>query len=317
MKIVVLDAVTLGTDLDLSPLSEVGECIAYATSSKEELQERIADAEVIVLNKLRIDEAVLASAKSLRLVCVTATGYDNIDVAACRRHGVAVCNVKGYSTDSVAQLTVAMALSLVNRLPEYCAAVRDGSYTRGGVANILIPAYHEISGKTWGIVGLGNIGGKVAAVAKAFGCKVIAYKRTPGGEIPCTDLETLLRTSDIVSLHTPLTDETRGLIGKKELSSMKDGAILINVARGAVTDEAAVAKAVKSGKLGGIGVDVYSKEPFSEAHPFYEIKDLPNVCLTPHMAWGAKEARERCISEICLNIAAFLRGETRSRVDLG
>lgn len=316
MKITILDAATLGADLDLSPLSRFGECTVYGVTSAEEIAARVRDAEVIVINKIRVGEALLAEAKCLRLVCITATGYDNVDVAACRRHGIAVCNVRGYSTDSVAQLTVAMGLALLNRLFEYRDSVRDGSYTRGGVANILTPVYHEIAGKTWGVIGLGNIGEKVAAVAEALGCRVIAYRRTPRGAFPCVDLDTLLTESDVVSIHTPLNDGTRGLIGAPELAKMKSGAILLNVARGAVTDEAAVAEAVRSGHLGGIGIDVYSTEPFPETHPFYAIKDLPNVCLTPHMAWSAKEARERCIAEICENIAAFTRGESRNRVDL-
>lgn len=320
MKIVVLDAVTLGADLDLSVLRNPalgnGECRVYDSSTPEQARQRISDAEVVILNKLRVDEVFLDAAKSLRLICITATGYDNIDVAACRRHGVAVCNVKGYSTDSVAQLTIAMALSLVNHLPEYVDSVRTGSYTAGGVANILTPVYHEISGKTWGIIGLGSIGKKVATVADALGCHVIAFKRTPDPAYSCVDLETLLEASDIVSIHTPLTPETKGLIGEKELSHMKWGAILINVARGAVTDEKAVADAVESGHLGGIGIDVYSAEPLGETHPFYAIRHRPNVCLTPHMAWSAKEARERCLSEIVKNMEAFYRGEIRNRVDL-
>ena len=316
MKIVVLDAVTLGADLDLSPLSACGVCRIYGKTAPEEVAERVKDAEVIVINKTKITAELLAMAPALRLVCITATGYDNIDVAACRARGVAVCNVKGYSTDSVAQLTVAMVLSLVHHLPEYNESVRNGTYTASGVANLLTPVYHELCGKTWGIVGLGNIGKKVAAVAEALGCHVIAYKRKPEDGYRCVDLDTLLCTSDIVTLHTPLTDETRGMIGAGELAKMKRGAILVNVARGAVTDEAAVADAVRSGHLGGIGIDVYSKEPFPEDHPFYAIKALPNVCLTPHMAWSAKEARERCIAEIVLNIRSFERGETRNRVDL-
>lgn len=318
MKLVVLDAVTIGTDLDLSPLSRAAgeEATVYPNSTPSEVKERVRDAEILVINKIKIGEDVLACAEKLRLICITATGYDNINVEACRKRGIAVCNVVGYSTDSVAQLTVAMALSLINRLSEYTSVVRDGSYTRSGVPNVLSPIYHEISGKTWGIVGLGNIGRRVAAVAEALGCRVIAHKRTSDPVYPTVSLETLLAESDIVSLHTPLTPETRGLIGEKEIAGMKDGAILINVARGAVTDERAVAEAVKSGKLGGVGVDVYSVEPFGEEHPFYEIKSLPSVCLTPHMAWSAREARERCIDEIVLNIESFRVGGFRSRVDL-
>lgn len=321
MHIVVLDSATLGRDLDLSPLHRAasalgGRCTVYETSTSDEVKERIRDADAVVLNKVHVTRELLSYAKRLRLVCITATGYDNIDVRACKARGIAVCNVRGYSTDSVAQITVAMALSLISRLPEYNEAVRDGRYTEAYVANLLSPVYQEISGKIWGIVGLGNIGKRVAAVAEALGCRVLAYKRSPDPDYTCTDLETILRESDIISLHTPLTTETRGLIGKNELALIKKGSILINMARGAVTDEAAVADAMRSGHLGGLGVDVYSEEPLPSTHPLYAVRHLPNVCLTPHMAWGAKEARDRCLSEIILNIQSFASGGTRNRVDL-
>ena len=315
MNIVVLDAATLGEDLDLTPLVSRHTCTVYQNSTPEEVKERIADAEVIVINKIRLNGENLPAARSLRLICIAATGYDNIDVDYCRENGIAVCNVKGYSTDSVAQLTVAMALSLWNRLPEYTAAVNDGRYTASGCANMLTPTYREISGKTWGIVGLGNIGKRVAEVARALGCTVLTYQRTAVSGYEYVSLEELLRRSDIVSLHTPLSGETRGLIGREELQMMKRGALLINVARGAVTDEEAVADALLSGHLGGVGVDVYSCEPFSKDHPMARLCGHPNVCLTPHIAWSAVEARERCLSEIVENIADFSRGGRRNRVD--
>ena len=245
---------------------------------------------------------------------MAATGFDNIDLEACRRHGVAVANVRGYSSESVAQVTVGLVLSLITHLPVYCKATADGSYTRGGNANMLVPAYHEISGMTWGVVGAGKIGSRVADVARALGCRVLTNRRTPDGV--SVDLATLLRESDIVTIHTPLTPETRGLIGEAELAMMKDGVILVNMARGAVTDEAAVAESVKSGKIGALGCDVYSVEPFPESHPYYAIRDRENVLLTPHMSWGAYEARARCLSEMILNMEAFFAGEERNRVDL-
>ena len=315
MKIVVLDAATLGEDLDLSPLTSRHACTVYQNSTPDEVKERIVGAEVIVINKIRLGRENLPAARALKLICIAATGYDNIDVEYCRENGIAVCNVKGYSTDSVAQLTVAMALSLWNRLPEYTEAVNDGRYTASGCANMLTPIYREISGKTWGIVGLGNIGKKVAEVAKALGCKVVTYQRRPVEGYEYGSLEELLRTSDIVSLHTPLSDETRGLIGREELQMMKRGAILINVARGAVTDEEAIAEAVLSGHLGGVGVDVYSREPFPKEHPMARLCGHKNVCLTPHIAWSAVEARERCLSEIVRNIDDFSAGGKRNRVD--
>lgn len=316
-KIVVLDAGTLGDDLSLLPLEAEGEVTVYQTSPPETVRERITGADAVILNKVKIGEAQLpeegAPAGSPGIICVAATGFDNIDLDACRRHGVAVANVRGYSSESVMQVTVGLVLSLITHLPTYCRATADGSYTAGGNANMLVPAYREISGLTWGVVGAGKIGSRVADVARALGCRVLTNRRTPDGV--SVDLDTLLRESDIITVHTPLTPETRGLIGERELSLMKDGVILVNMARGAVTDEAAVAAAVASGKLGALGCDVYSVEPFPESHPYYSIRDLENVLLTPHMSWGAYEARARCLDEMILNMRAFFAGDKRNRVD--
>ena len=313
-KIVVLDAATLGDDLSLAPLETVGEVTVYRTSAPDTVRDRIRGADAVILNKVKIGEDQLPDEGAPRIICVAATGFDNIDLDACRRHGVAVANVRGYSSDSVAQVTVGLVLSLITHLPAYCKATADGSYTRGGNANLLVPAYHEIAGMTWGVVGAGKIGSRVADVARALGCRVLTNRRTPDGV--SVDLDTLLSESDIVTVHTPLTPETRGLIGEGELARMKDGVILVNMARGAVTDEVAVAKAVEAGKIGGLGCDVYSVEPFPESHPFYAIRDRENVLLTPHMSWGAYEARARCLTEMILNMQAFFKGEIRNRVDL-
>jgi glycerate dehydrogenase len=207
-----------------------------------------------------------------------------------------------------------MVLSASTNLTAFRRAVADGTYSGGNVQNILTPVYHELCGKTWGIIGYGGIGQKVGAVAEALGCRVVINKRKPIDGVECLSLDALLAVSDIVTLHVPLTDKTRGMIGKRELSLMKDGAFLVNVARGAVLDEEAVADAVESGKLGFFGCDVYSTEPMPASHPYFRIKDRENVCLTPHMAWGAYEARERCMNEIYKNIRAFLEGEKRNRI---
>ena len=314
-RIVVLDAGTLGDDLSLAPLEAEGEVVVYRTSPSETVKERIAGADAVILNKVKIGEDQLPDREAApKIICIAATGYDNIDLAACRKRGVAVANVKGYSSDSVAQVTVGLVLNLVCRLPAYCRATADGSYTNGGNANLLTPVYHEVAGMTWGVVGAGKIGSRVADVARAFGCRVLTNRRTPDGV--SVDLATLFRESDIVTVHTPLTPETRGLIGERELAMMKDGAILVNMARGAVTDEAAVAAAVVSGKLGGLGCDVYSTEPFPATHPYYAIRDRENVLLTPHMSWGAYEARARCLNEMILNMRACFAGEMRNRVDV-
>ena len=313
-KIVVLDAGTLGDDLSLSPLNEVGEVTVYRVSPPETVRERITGADAVILNKVKIGEAQLPTEGAPGIICVAATGFDNIDLEACRRHGVAVANVRGYSSESVAQVTVGLVLSLITHLPAYCKATADGSYTVGGNANMLVPAYHEIAGMTWGVVGAGKIGSRVADVARALGCRVLTNRRTPDGI--SVDLDTLLRESDVITIHTPLTPETRGLIGARELSIMKDGVVLVNMARGAVTDEAAVAEAVQTGKIGALGCDVYSVEPFPETHPYYAIRERENVLLTPHMSWGAYEARDRCLREMILNMQAFFAGEERNRVDI-
>lgn len=316
MKIAVLDVSAIGDDLDMNEFfGRFGEVSVYKNTSPEEFEKRCADADIIVQNKYRLNRKSLEKASSLKLVCEAATGFDNIDISFCRSRGIAVSNVPGYSTDCVAQLTVTMALNLLTHIPEYTSYVSEGEYTRSGVPNRLTPRFNELSGKTWGIVGLGNIGKKVAHIAKAFGCRVIACKRTPESGYECVDIDTLCREADIISLHTPLNETTKGLIGAAELAKMKKTAILINVARGAVTDEAAVASAVLEGRIAGFGCDVYSAEPFPENHPFTSLLGLPNVCLTPHIAWGAYETRVRLMNEIAENISAFLAGEKRNRID--
>ncbi len=314
MNIVVLDAVTLGEDLDISAASNYGNVIRYDNTKPEEVEERIKDADVIFVNKVKLNEDNLKNAKSLKLICEAATGYDNIDTDYCKKADIAVCNVPGYSIHSVSQVTVSMVLYLANHLGVYTQYTKSGEYSASSSANILEPVFSELYGKTWGIVGYGAIGKKVAELAKALGCRVIAFKRTPTDEIECKDLDTLLKTSDIVSIHIPLSNETRGLISKEKIALLKKNAIVVNTARGAVTDEKALCHALKEGRIAGLGIDVYSSEPFGIESPFYEIKDLGNVCLTPHMAWGAKEARERCFNEMLLNMNAFFAGKKRNRI---
>jgi len=317
MRIAILDAGTLGDDVSLEDFYRLGEVSVYDKTAPEQMDLRVRDADVLVLNKIRCNADTLKCAKRLRLICVAATGYDNIDVAYCRSRGIAVCNVVGYSTESVAQLTLSMVFSLATNLKIFHAYVADGSYTKSGAANKVAPVFHELSGKTWGIFGYGNIGKKVARVADAMGCRVVVCKRTKTDEkFPVVDLDTLCKESDIITIHTPLNEETRGAISRTRLARMKKDAILVNVARGAVLDEAAVADAILDGNLGGFGCDVYTEEPFGENHPYTAILNHPSVILTPHMAWGSHEARTLCLAEICMNIRAFLDGETRNRVDL-
>ena len=314
MKIVFLDAETLGNDILTDEFLKFGEVVVHKKTAAEEVTAHLSDANVAILNKVKITSSHLEKNNDLKLICITATGFDNVDLDACRQHGVAVCNVVGYSTQSVAQVTVAMALSLITRLEEYQRFVRDGSYTRRGIANCLTPVYHEILGKTWGIVGYGNIGRQVGRVAEALGCKVLVYKRTPIAGVECVDFDTICQKSDILSLHTPLNPSTRHLLDQEHIDMLKKNAIVINVARGAVADETALAKAIENRRIGGLGVDVYSAEPMAEDHPFQSIKSYPNVCLTPHMAWGAYETRMRLLNEVVENIEAFLKGVRKNRV---
>ena len=315
MKICVLDVATLGADLDLSLLSAVGEVTCYDATPPHLVRERIAGQDVVVINKIKINADTLPEGKDApSLVCVCATGYDNIDLDVCRTRGIAVSNVVGYSTESVTQVTVGLVLSLVTHLSAYTASTADGSYTHGGCANRLIPTYHEISGMTWGILGAGKIGSRVAEVARALGCNVLTCCRHPDGQ--SVELDTLLANSDIITIHTPLTPETRGLIGRDAISKTKRGVVIVNMARGAVTDEAALAEAVLCGHIGGLGADVFSVEPFPEDHPFFALRNHPAVLLTPHMSWGAYESRARCLAEVAENIMAFARGEKRNRVEL-
>ncbi|MBR5144234.1 MAG: hydroxyacid dehydrogenase [Clostridia bacterium] len=315
MKIVILDKASLGEDTPLSVLDKFGEVVSYDLSTPEEAIERSADADVVIINKVKITRELMCAAKSLKIVCVFATGYDNIDIAAAKELGIAICNVPGYSTDSVALFTVSTVLALSSHLLEYSAFVRSGEYTASGVPNKLTPVYHDIAGKTWGIIGYGNIGKAVGRVAEALGARVIVNKRTPIDTAACVDIDTLCRESDIITVHCPLNNESRGIINDEKLSLMKPGVILVNEARGAVLDEAAVTKAVEEGKIGGFGCDVYSVEPFGIDHPYNRIKTYENVILTPHAAWGSYESRERCIDIIASNIDAFLRGEMQNRVD--
>ncbi len=313
MKIVILDRDTLGSDVDLQPLRQLGETVEYGSTPVELVHERLVGADVAVVNKIRLNGSNL-SGTGLQLICVAATGYDNIDLETCRTLGIALYNVPGYSTESVAQVTTAMALSLVNHLQEYRDYVHSGDYTRSGVANRVTPTYHELSSLTWGVVGGGGIGGRVAEIARALGCRVLMHRRKPDDHFTQVDMDTLCREADIVSLHVPLTPDTRGMLSRARIAVMKPGAIVINVARGAVADEAALADAVRSGHLGGLGIDVYAAEPLSDDHPYQQIRTLPNVCMTPHMAWGALEARNRCVSIMADNIQRFFCGSLRNRI---
>lgn len=308
MNIVILDYKTLGDDLDLSGASKFGNVTKYPVTNQEEAPWRIKDADVVIVNKVKMNESVLKDAKNLKIICETATGYDNIDIEYCKKMGIRVANTPAYSTSCVAQVTVSMVCSLVTHLHEYRRFVHNGDYQKSISANMLEPVYHEMDGLTWGIIGFGNIGRGVAKIANAFGCRVIVNKQTPIEDFECVSQEELLKRSDIISIHCPLTDKTRGMLGKEQFGMMKKGAIVVNVARGAVWDESAAADAIISGHLGGLGCDVFSYEPIDDTHPFVKILGYDNVLLTPHMAWGSFESRTRCFNTVLSNIEAYLNG---------
>ena len=316
MKIVILDRASLGSDTPVDKLSALGELTVYNSSTPDEVLERVCDADVIIINKVKVTKAVFDAAKSLKLVCVFATGFDNIDISAAREHGVGVCNVPGYSSESVALFTAAKVTALYTHLLEYRNFVNSGEYTASGVPNRLVPIYHELYGKTWGIVGYGGIGKAVARIAKGLGARVIVNKRTLIEGAECVDIETLCKESDIITLHCPLNSETRGLISKEKIDLMKPSVIIVNEARGAVVVESDIRDAILNERIAGYGCDVYSAEPFDASHPYNDIMQLDNVILTPHAAWGAYEARERCLNIIINNINSFFSDNLLNRVDI-
>lgn len=276
--------------------------------------ERIGEREVVVTNKLRLGEAQFDAATNLRLVCLVATGTDNVDLDAAAARGIGVCNIEGYCTASVVQHVFALILSLNHHLSGYARRLQEGAWTSSPQFCVLDFRIREFAGKTMGIIGLGELGSGVARLAEALGMRVIAAQRPGGpptpGRLPVDDL---LTQADIVSLHCPLTPATRGLIGERELGLMKPEAFLINTARGALVDSAALASALRAGRLGGAGIDVLPQEPPVDGDPLLAA-DIPNLIITPHVAWAAVEARQRAIDEVAANIASFVAGGQRGRV---
>ncbi|MCB1822772.1 MAG: 2-hydroxyacid dehydrogenase, partial [Candidatus Competibacteraceae bacterium] len=312
MRGVFLDRDSLDSgDLDFGNLNRVlPELHCYSATAADEVAERIADAEVVISNKVQLDAATLEQARRLKLICVAATGVNNIDLEAAARRGLTVCNCRGYGTASVVQHVFALLLALVTRLSDYRQAVRDGRWRQASQFCLLDFPIRELAGKTLGIVGHGELGRGVARVAEAFGMRVLIAQR-PGaveeeqeGRVP---LSILLPQVDVLSLHCPLTPETRGLIGAWELALMRRDAILINTARGGLVDEALLADALRQGALGGAGVDVLSLEPPVAGNPLLA-PDIPNLIVTPHCAWGSRESRQRLVGQLVENIAGFLNG---------
>ena len=304
MKIAFLDAATMG-DVSFEPIACLGEFVAYGSSTPEEARERVKTLDVVIVNKVLVDKQLIDSAPELKLICISATGVNNIDVDYALSKGIPVRNVAGYSTDSVAQSTFMHILSLIGGAPYFDRSVKSGEYSRSGMFTDPHWNWTELSGKTIGIIGLGNIGRKVAVIAEAFGMNVCYFSTSGTGhckEYPCLPLDKLLAESDVVSIHAPLNERTNGMIGEKELAMMKPSAILVNMGRGAIVDEMALADAVDNGVIAGAGLDVFVVEPIPENHPYLKMQHPERLSLAPHVAWGSVEARTRLVSMIAENI---------------
>lgn len=319
MKIVILERNSVGTDVSVDCISDFGEVTIYRnTVTVEEVKERVKEAEIVIANKSPLNEETLKNAPNVKLICEFATGYDNCDLAYCKSRGIQVRNVVDYCTGMVAQHTFALALALSQKLIHYDNYVKSGAYSaQDRFSNFDLPFY-ELEGKTWGIVGMGNIGRRVAKMAEAFGCKVIFHSIT--GKSGCTDYpqvdkDTLLAESDFLSLHCPLSDLSRNFIDAAALKKMKKSAVLINVARGPVVNNADLYQALLDGEIAAAGLDVVEKEPLEVSNPLSQIKDSTELIITPHLAWASVEARTRCVQGAYDNIAAFLRGEDTNVVN--
>ena len=308
MKIVFLDAKTIGDDIDLSAYDTLGEVVKYSFSQPEEVPERAADADVLIVNKIRIDEAAVGRADHLKLVCVTATGTNNLDKDYLERRGIAWRNVADYSTQSVAQHTFAMLFFLLEKLRYYDDYVKEGRYINDTVFTHFAEHFYELKGKTWGIIGLGNIGRRVAAIAEAFGAEVIYT--SPSGSAPQegyhqVDLDTLLAESDIISVHAPLNQYTENLINKNTLKKMKKNCIFLNLGRGPIVNEQDLADALMRGEIAAAGLDVLCQEPMSSGNPLMAIKDSRKLFITPHIGWASVESRTRLMDIIFHQIKEF------------
>ena len=307
MKIVFLDAETLGDDVSLEPISSLGEYVSYPSTAPELVIERCKGFDVVISNKVYIGrETIDALLPELKLICVAATGTNNIDMAYAAEKGIPVRNAVNYSTESVAQVTFMFILSLVGKASYFDGYVKSGEYSGSGCfTNARVP-FFELNGKKLGIIGLGNIGSRVASIGKAFGMEV-SYYPTSGvahsAEYPALPLERLLAESDIISIHCPLNDRTRGLIGYDGLSMMKPSAYIVNMGRGGIIVEDELARALDEGLIAGAAADVFTKEPMPAEHPFLHLKHPERIMLTPHIGWASREARECLIRKIAENIS--------------
>ncbi len=316
-KIVVLDAITLG-NVDFDKLKEFGEVILYDKTKVEDVEERIKDASIILTNKVVLNKDNLKDAEKLEIICETATGFNNIDVEYAKSKNIAVTNVAGYSTPTVAQHTFATLLHLYDKIGYYDEFVKSGEYSKSGMFTNLDRPFNDIEGKTWGIIGLGNIGKRVAKIAEAFGAKVVYYStsgKNNNSDYKRVELDELLSESDIISIHSPLNKNTEGLFNYDNLKKMKKTSVLINMGRGPIVVEEDLAKAIDENIISGAALDVFSVEPMPENSPLLKIKNKEKIVMTPHIAWASIEARERLFNDLIENIKAFYKGERRNRVE--
>ena len=317
MSTVILDAATLGVDLDLTPFNQFGDLTIFQATSNDKIIENCEDATIVILNKVVMGAAEFSKLKFLKIICLTATGYNNIDTVAAQKAGIAVCNVAGYSTDSVAQHTIAMLLYQMQHLKYYDNYIKDGNYSNSPIFTHIEKPWGEIKGKKWGIIGMGNIGRKVAKIGTAFGAKV-SYFSTSGvkrdEDYPEQSMGQLIKESDIISIHAPLNPKTIDLISFKQFENCKRNLILLNLGRGGIVNESALAQAIDKNLIAGACVDVLTSEPVKQDNPLVNIKNRENIFITPHIAWASSEARNRVVTEICENIKAFRNGIERNRV---
>ena len=309
-KIVVLDAITLG-NVDFDKLKEFGEVILYDKTKAEDVEERIKDASIILTNKVVLNKDNLKDAEKLEIICETATGFNNIDVEYAKSKNIAVTNVAGYSTPTVAQHTFATLLHLYDKIGYYDEFVKSGEYSKSGMFTNLDRPFNDIEGKTWGIIGLGNIGKRVAKIAEAFGAKVVYYStsgKNNNSDYKRVELDELLSESDIISIHSPLNKNTEGLFNYDNLKKMKKTSVLINMGRGPIVVEEDLAKAIDENIISGAALDVFSVEPMPENSPLLKIKNKEKIVMTPHIAWASIEARERLFNDLIENIKAFYKG---------
>lgn len=320
MKIVALEIKSIGEDINLEKFKDFGEFEAYYKSEPEEIAEKAKDADVIIVNKLPVNEATVGTLENLKVVLITATGFDNLDVSYLKSRGIAVCNVKGYSTDSVVQHTFALLFYVYEKLRAYDDFVKSGDYAKYDSFTYFGEHFFELKGKVWGIVGLGEIGRGVAKIAQAFGCEVVYYStsgRNSNNDFEQVDFDTLLKISDIISIHAPLNDKTRYLFDAEAFKKMKKSAVLINVGRGPIINDRDLTDALKNDEIAAAGLDVLEKEPMATDSPYFEITDSRKLYITPHIAWATREARERLMMETYYNLKAIVdKEEPRNRLDL-